>query len=278
MRRVFKKEFSQALSRIGNVGESSQRIEEVKYHICTEVIRRDCFNLTELEELAYRRCIDLVFELGGSIPSQVSWLSAKIGLPVEIVEQMLNTCFVPEEFGWTIPWAKEQIEKKCAKKEHTFSASHVCARAPAFEVRRLHDHDVRQEHTHDHEEEKKEKENAANAAQKKKKECRVCGSEKVSRVGGICEDCKVRTTVQQPDGVKDQTWRDFNKHRNALRAPLTETAIRRIAEEAQLAGWKLDDALAECTARGWRSFKAEWVGKKNTPSINNTEYGETGAL
>jgi hypothetical protein len=54
-------------------------------------------------------------------------------------------------------------------------------------------------------------------------------------------------------------WRDFLAHRKAKRAPVTQTALARIRSEADKAGWPLADALAECTARGWQGFKAEWV-------------------
>lgn len=66
-------------------------------------------------------------------------------------------------------------------------------------------------------------------------------------------------TVSRPDDVPEDVWRDFLAHRKAKRAPVTQTALARIRSEADKAGWSLADALAECTARGWQGFKAEWV-------------------
>ena len=43
--------------------------------------------------------------------------------------------------------------------------------------------------------------------------------------------------------------------------------MKSIAKEAQKAGWTLEQALAECAARGWRGFKAEWV-KMAVPAEN----------
>jgi hypothetical protein len=65
--------------------------------------------------------------------------------------------------------------------------------------------------------------------------------------------------LARPDGVSPQVWADFKQHRKAKRAPLTETALKQIASQASLAGWRLEDALAESVARGWTGFKAEWV-------------------
>ena len=63
----------------------------------------------------------------------------------------------------------------------------------------------------------------------------------------------------RPDGVSAQIWADFVTLRKAKRAPVSATVIAGIAREAGKAGWSLEAALAECTARGWQGFRAEWV-------------------
>jgi uncharacterized protein YdaU (DUF1376 family) len=62
-----------------------------------------------------------------------------------------------------------------------------------------------------------------------------------------------------PEGVKEQVWKDFLATRKAA---LTETALAIIVKEAGKAGWSLESALQECTVRGWRGFKADWVKEK----------------
>jgi len=62
-------------------------------------------------------------------------------------------------------------------------------------------------------------------------------------------------------GVDGQIAKDFLAIRKAKRAPLTETALKGINKEAEKAGWTLNEALSECLARGWQSFKADWVNK-----------------
>ena len=74
----------------------------------------------------------------------------------------------------------------------------------------------------------------------------------------IKEQKRSRALVCPPE-VSPQVWDDFIAVRKANRSPLTETALRGIEREAQKAGWTLEQALAECAARGWRGFKAEWV-------------------
>ena len=70
--------------------------------------------------------------------------------------------------------------------------------------------------------------------------------------------------VAIPDGVSVSVWHDFTKHRKAKRAQITQRVIDDIAKQAELAGWTLDDALAEIVVRNWQSFKAEWVKPKQT--------------
>jgi len=67
-----------------------------------------------------------------------------------------------------------------------------------------------------------------------------------------------------PEGVSQTVWQDFVSHRKANKASITQTAITRIANEAEKAGWTLEQALSECVARGWKGFKADWVAEKQT--------------
>jgi hypothetical protein len=67
----------------------------------------------------------------------------------------------------------------------------------------------------------------------------------------------------QPEGVSDEVWKDFIDLRKAKRAPLNATALKAIERETAKAGWTLNDAIAESVARGWQSFKADWVKEKD---------------
>lgn len=63
----------------------------------------------------------------------------------------------------------------------------------------------------------------------------------------------------KPEGVSDQTWRDFLKHRRAKKAPVSDTVLAGIKREAAKAGWTLEAVFAEVVTRGWQSFRADWV-------------------
>lgn len=67
--------------------------------------------------------------------------------------------------------------------------------------------------------------------------------------------------VEQPPDVGDQVWTDFVAMRKAKGSAITQTGLDGIKTEASKAGWTLEAALRECCSRGWRGFKAEWIGK-----------------
>lgn len=76
---------------------------------------------------------------------------------------------------------------------------------------------------------------------------------------GYNKPARVKGGLAKPEDVSPQVWTDFQRHRKAKRADLSETALAGIRREAGKAGWSMDAALAECIARGWTGFKSEWV-------------------
>ena len=75
-----------------------------------------------------------------------------------------------------------------------------------------------------------------------------------------------KSDIQAPEGVSIEVWNDFVLQRKKSKAVISENVIKTIAKEAAKANWSLEQALAECAARGWRGFKAEWVKDKQTAS------------
>ena len=64
--------------------------------------------------------------------------------------------------------------------------------------------------------------------------------------------------------VPKQVVDDWEKLRKAKKATVTRTAIESIVREAGKAGLTLEQALAECCARGWIGFKADWFTDKKS--------------
>ena len=70
-----------------------------------------------------------------------------------------------------------------------------------------------------------------------------------------------------------KTWEDFLLHRKNLKKPLTETAFKGIKKEVSKTSISLEDALVMVQARGWQSFKSDWI-KEEQKSFATTNYGE----
>ena len=66
----------------------------------------------------------------------------------------------------------------------------------------------------------------------------------------------------KPTDVSQGCWDDFLAHRKAKRAIVTPRVINTIRQEAQIAGWTLEQALDHMVLMGWRGFKSDWVEKK----------------
>ena len=69
--------------------------------------------------------------------------------------------------------------------------------------------------------------------------------------------------IARPDGVTEQTWKDFLAVRDAKKAPFTQTALDRMLPEVERAGKTLEQALQLCCIRGWQGFRADWCTKED---------------
>lgn len=79
---------------------------------------------------------------------------------------------------------------------------------------------------------------------------------------------KQKKSIEKPDEVAEKVWEDFLLIRKEKKAPLTQTALELINGEAEKAGIGLNEALSMACARGWQSFKAEWVQNTRSESFN----------
>lgn len=70
-------------------------------------------------------------------------------------------------------------------------------------------------------------------------------------------------------GITGQVAADFLQVRKAKRQPLTETAMRLIAADAQKCGMTALQAVEYAIASGWGSFRAEWLQNKTFGGSGN---------
>lgn len=88
---------------------------------------------------------------------------------------------------------------------------------------------------------------------------------------------RTNNQIEAPEGVTTQVWSDFLALRKAKKLPLTETALKGIADEGKKLNWDLAKTINHCCLSGWAGFKASWV--MNDKSIGQpVRNGLAGAI
>ena len=70
------------------------------------------------------------------------------------------------------------------------------------------------------------------------------------------------TSVACPPDVGQQVWQDWLQLRKLKKASVTETVVTGARAEAAKLGWDLEKFLVEWCTRGSQGLKAEWVAEK----------------
>jgi len=196
-------------------------------------------HLSDMEDLAYRRLLDLYYLHERTLSEDVTLVARKINMKgnepeVQVVLEEFFTLEVGK--GWINPRADEEIGKYRSK---VLSASRA-GRASALARSNT----------------------GSTTVQLNKKQETLNKKQETTN----------KKTLKRPRTVSKKTWDDFLKHRRNVKAPLTETALKGITSEAKKASVTLEEALTMCQVRGWRGFKSDWV--KNESTAKKTVFAE----
>ena len=71
--------------------------------------------------------------------------------------------------------------------------------------------------------------------------------------------------ITTPEGVSESLWIEFINYRKKLKAPVTETVLKRLTKEANLANMPMNTVIETIMFKGWRSFDATWI-KEEKPT------------
>lgn len=74
-------------------------------------------------------------------------------------------------------------------------------------------------------------------------------------------ESKKKTLFLKPDDIDSQLWEDFKKLRHAKKAPITQTAMAAIKNEADKAGITFAEAVKVMVENGWQGFRQSWYAK-----------------
>jgi len=184
-------------------------------------------HLTDEEDLAYRRMIDLYYQTEEPF-TDTAKLARKVRSSFEIVGSLLHEFFVYENDAWHNKRADAEIAKYQAMKDGGRKGAavrwHKGSDSPPIT---LPNHPLMP----------------------------TKNQEPLTKN-------HIKTTapkVATPVGVSDDLWSDFLVYRKRLKAPVTDRVLARLIKEAELAKMPLDQVLETIIFKGWRSFDATWI-------------------
>ena len=193
-------------------------------------------HLSPMEDLAYRRCMDIYYLHEKPLPED----RKEVARLIRMLDHTHQVQVVLEEYftlelgkGWINPRADEEIEKYQSKVQAASRAGKASALARS---------------------------NASSTKVQPNKKQETLNK-------------KQETSIKRPNNVTKKTWEDFLIHRKNLKKPLTETAFKGIKKEVSKTSISLEDALVMVQARGWQSFKSDWI-KEEQKSFASINYGE----
>ena len=209
-------------------------------------------HLTPIEDIAYRRCIDLYYLHERALPMDLAEVARLIRMRehADVVAEVVREFFAQGTDGWYHDRCADEIERMQDKqvKAQASAAASVAARRAKAE-RPLNERSTDAQRTLNDRSTDAELPTPTPTPTPKEK-----------NTGASAK--RAKPAVSQPEGVSETVWLDFVAMRKAKRAPLTQTALDGIAREAAKAGLTLEKALAECCSRGWQGFKADWMAPK----------------
>ena len=202
-------------------------------------------HLSNEEDLAYRRLLDMYYDTEQPIPADIQWVSRRIRVEASVIRDVLNDMFERAENG---THTHKRVDQEIAKYK-------------ALEARN--------------------KANGSKGGRPKNpdKPSGLPVESHTEPTGKATKNHKPRTNnqIEAPEGVTTQVWSDFLALRKAKKLPLTETALKGIADEGKKLNWDLAKTINHCCLSGWAGFKASWV--MNDKSIGQpVRNGLAGAI
>lgn len=196
-------------------------------------------HLSNEEDLAYRRLLDMYYDTENKIPLDTQWVAKRLRLATQVVDDVLKDMFVKHEDGWFHARCDDVIQQYHAMAEKNRANGRLGGR----------------------------KKNPVGNQLETQSEpiAKATNNHKLETINQ--EPKKKATSVACPDSVSQQVWDDWMTVRKGKGAKtLTETGWKKFVNQAEKAGWPLEQAISHCCLKNWISFEADWVEKKQSPA------------
>ena len=194
-------------------------------------------HLSNEEDLAFRRLLDMYYDTEQPIPLDTQWVARRLRVDIDTLVSVLNDMFLHTENGWTHSRCDAEI-------------------------------------SHYHELAQRNRENGKKGGRPKKpsglpvesqsepKETLTTNQEPITNNHKPKKESA--TVVARPLDVSEQVWQDWLALRKAKKAAVTQTVLEGARKEAFKLDWPLEKFLIEWCTRGSQGLKAEWIAPKPT--------------
>lgn len=221
-------------------------------------------HLSNEEDLAYRRLIDMYYDTEKKIPLDTHWVSRRIRVGIKVVESVLADMFIRTDDGWLHSRCHEEIEHYQQnaqknrengrrggrpKKTQSVSTGIPMASQVKADEKATINHEIR---TINHE--KEDTDTGATAPVRLVKKTR--------------HEKFVPKTWLTTRGVPIDIVEDWLKIRIAKKLVHTERAFEAVAKEAAQANMSLPDAIEYCVRKSWGGFEAQWIENERARAGN----------
>jgi uncharacterized protein YdaU (DUF1376 family) len=186
-------------------------------------------HLTDEEDLAYRRMIDLYYMTEAPFINDSEWIARRVRSTPEIVFDLLHEFF---ELGKDDLWHSSRADKEIAKYQYLQESGKKGAE------KRWGNRDVKLPNS-------------------------LPNSPPIATP--IATKTKNQDHITTPEGVSSDLWSDFIAYRKRLKAPVTDRVVTRLIKESKDANMTLEQAIETIIFKGWRSFDATWITKDVKP-------------
>ena len=208
---------------------------------------RDTSRLSDAQSMAYLRLIWMYYETEWPLENDIDAIAFKIGANASDVHQILKHFFFLHDDGL---WHQARCDKEI------LAYRTKSAKAKKGASARWDNANAMRTHSECNADETVSDANQEPITNIKPKEKDIAPAKAVAVLVPKQTPLDLLMAVS---GMTEQVAKDHLAVRKAKKSPLTETALALIAKEAGKAGITTAQAVAISTARGWVSFKADWI-------------------
>jgi uncharacterized protein YdaU (DUF1376 family) len=189
-------------------------------------------HLSNDEDLAYRRLLDMYYDSENKIPLDTQWVARRLRLDTKTVETVLSDMFVRHEDGWFNARCQDVIQQYHAMAEKNRANGRLGGR--------------------------KKNPTANPMGNDSQPIVKATINQELETINHKLKKDK-STGVDCPPDVEQQIWDDWKQLRKAKKAPVTETVVNSARKEATKANMAFQDFLSVWCARGSQGLQADWL-------------------